>query len=164
MPGTPGMEHRIGGLEKDFLTGNISHDPQNHQRMVEVRAAKVAGIVKDIPPSKVAGPVCGDLLVVGWGSTDGAIAQAREKAAALGLSVAHLQLRHLNPLPPDLADILGRYRTILVPELNLGQLSHLLRDLYLVDALSLSKVQGKPFKVSEIYERILELCHGEVSE
>ncbi len=164
VPGTPGMEHRIGGLEKDFLTGNISHDPQNHQRMVEVRAAKVAGIVKDIPPSKVAGPVCGDLLVVGWGSTDGAIAQAREKAAALGLSVAHLQLRHLNPLPPDLADILGRYRTILVPELNLGQLSHLLRDLYLVDALSLSKVQGKPFKVSEIYERILELCHGEVSE
>ena len=160
IPGTPGMEHRIGGLEKDFFTGNISHDPINHERMVNVRAAKVAGIVKDIPPSKIEGPESGDLLIVSWGSTYGAIAQAREKAAE-HVSVAHLHLRHLNPLPADLGAILGRYKTILVPELNLGQLSRLLRERYLVDALSLCKVQGKPFKVSEIYERILELSKGE---
>jgi 2-oxoglutarate/2-oxoacid ferredoxin oxidoreductase subunit alpha len=156
-PGTKSMEHRIGGLEKDFLTGNISHDPLNHQKMVEVRAAKVAGIAQDIPPSTVDGPDNGELLIVGWGSTSGSIAQAREKAEAAGKSVAHLHLRHLNPLPADLGDILGRYKQILVPELNLGQLSKLLREHYLVDVLPLNKVQGKPFKVSEIYERIMEL-------
>ncbi|RZI41098.1 2-oxoacid:acceptor oxidoreductase subunit alpha [Herbaspirillum sp. HC18] len=160
VPGTPGMEHRIGGLEKDFLTGNISHDPQNHQRMVNVRAAKVAGIAKDIPLTKIEGPQSGDLLVVGWGSTYGSIAQACEQATANGVQVAHVHLRHLNPLPPDLGEILKRYKTVLVPELNLGQLSRLLRERYLVDALSLSKVQGKPFKVSEIYDRILELSQG----
>jgi 2-oxoglutarate/2-oxoacid ferredoxin oxidoreductase subunit alpha len=161
LPGTPGMEHRIGGLEKDFLTGNISHDPINHERMVNVRAAKIAGIAKDIPPSKIEGPESGELLIVSWGSTYGAIAQAREKATAEGVSVAHVHLRNLNPLPADLGEILGRYKKILVPELNLGQLSRLLRERYLVDALSLCKVQGKPFKVSEIVDRILELSEGE---
>jgi 2-oxoglutarate/2-oxoacid ferredoxin oxidoreductase subunit alpha len=161
VPGTPGMEHRIGGLEKHFLTGEISHDPLNHQRMVDVRAAKIAGITADIPPLTVEGPVIGDLLLVGWGSTYGALAQAREQAQAQGVSVAHLHLRHLNPLPADLGEILRCYRTVLVPELNLGQLSRLLRERYLVDALSLSKVQGKPFKVSEILERVLELTKGE---
>lgn len=161
VPGTKGMEHRLGGLEKDFLTGNISHDPKNHERMVNVRAAKVAGIAKDIPASKIEGPASGELLIVGWGSTHGAIAQAREQAEAQGIEVAHLHLRHLNPLPADLKEILGRYRTVLVPELNLGQLSRLLRERYLVDALSLSKVQGKPFMVSEIVERIVELSKGE---
>lgn len=157
-PGTPGMEHRIGGLEKDFLTGSISHDPLNHQRMVEVRAAKVEGIAKDIPPLKVDGPERGDLLVVGWGSTYGSIVQAREQAAAEGRSVAHVHLRHLNPLPPDLGDILKRYKRVLVPEMNLGQLSRLLRERCLVRVEQLNKVQGKPFKVSEIYDRIMELC------
>ena len=157
-PGTPGMEHRVGGLEKDFLTGNISHDPLNHQRMVDVRAAKVAGTAKDIPPSRVEGPARGDLLIVGWGSTYGTIAQAREKATAAGRSVAHVHLRHLNPLPPDLGDLLGRYKTILVPELNMGQLSKLLREQYLRDVVQLNKVQGKPFKVSEVCDRVLELC------
>jgi 2-oxoglutarate/2-oxoacid ferredoxin oxidoreductase subunit alpha len=161
VPGTPGMEHRIGGLEKDFLSGNISHDPINHQRMVNVRAAKVAGIAKDIPACKIEGPAGGELLIVAWGSTYGAIAQARERAEADGIAVAHLHLRHLNPLPADLGDILRRYRKVLVPELNLGQLSRLLRERYLVDALSLSKVQGKPFKVSEILDRIMELTQGE---
>jgi 2-oxoglutarate ferredoxin oxidoreductase subunit alpha len=161
VPGTPGMEHRIGGLEKDFLSGAISHDPLNHEKMVNVRAAKVAGVAKDLPPSRVEGPASGELLIVGWGSTYGAIAQAREQAQAQGVSAAHVHLRHLNPLPADLGDILGRYKKILVPELNLGQLSRLLRERYLVDALSLSKVQGKPFKVSEILERILELSKGE---
>ena len=157
-PGTPGMEHRIGGLEKDFLTGNISQDPLNHQRMSETRAAKVAGIAKDIPPLKVEGPEQGELLVVGWGSTYGSIAQAWQKATADGKSVAFVHLRHLNPLPPDLAWILGNYKKVLVPELNLGQLSKLLREQYLRDVIPLCKMQAKPFKVSEIYDRILELC------
>ena len=159
-PGTPGMEHRVGGLEKDFLTGNISHDPVNHERMVAVRAAKVAGIAKDIPPLVVEGPDEGELLIVGWGSTYGSIVQAREQAVAEGHGVAHVHLRHLNPLPPDLGDILKRYKTVLVPEMNLGQLSRLLREHYLIDVVQLNKVQGKPFKVSEIHERIVELCKG----
>jgi len=157
-PGTPGMEHRVGGLEKNFLTGNISHDPINHERMVEVRAAKVAGIAKDIPPLTVEGPESGDLLIVGWGSTYGSIVQAREKAALDGRSVAHVHLRHLNPLPADLGEIMSRYKTVLVPELNLGQLSKLLRERYLRDVIVMSKMQGRMFKVSEIYDRILELC------
>lgn len=169
VPGTPGMEHRIGGLEKDFLTGEISHDPINHQRMVNVRAAKVDGIAKDLPPCEIEGDADAGLLIVGWGSTYGAIAQAREQAKSQGVDVAQLHLRHLNPLPGDLGGILRRYRTVLVPELNLGQLSRLLRERYLVDALSLSKVQGKPFKVSELLERILDLgipgqCPAEPSD
>ena len=130
----------------------------NHQRMVEVRAAKVEGIAQDIPPTRVEGPASGDLLVLGWGSTYGSIVQAREKAAAEGRSVAHAHLRHLNPLPPDLGDILKRYKTVLVPEMNLGQLARLLRERYLIDVEQLNKVQGKPFKVSEIHDRIIELC------
>jgi 2-oxoglutarate ferredoxin oxidoreductase subunit alpha len=157
-PGTPGMEHRVGGLEKDSLTGDISHDPLNHQRMVEVRAAKVARIARDIPASVVEGPRSGDVLVVGWGSTYGSIVQARKQAEIAGKTVAHLHLRHLNPLPADLGDILSRYETILVPELNLGQLSRLLRERYLREVVPLCKVQGKPFKVSEIHDRIMELC------
>ena len=157
-PGTPGMEHRIGGLEKDFLTGAISHNSMNHQRMCEVRAAKVAGIAKDIPPCKIDGPASGDLLIIGWGSTYGAITQAREKAAAEGKAVAHLHLRYINPLPSDLGDIMKRYKKVLVPEMNLGQLSKLLRDHFLVDAISMGKVQGKPFMVTEVYDRIIELC------
>jgi len=161
VPGTPGMEHRIGGLEKDFLSGDISHDPINHERMVQVRAAKVQGIAKELPPSTVEGPERGRLLLVGWGSTYGAIAQAREQASAQGAPVAHLHLRHLNPLPSDLGAILARYDQVLVPELNLGQLSRLLRERYLVDAQSLSKVQGKPFKVAEILDRIMALSRGD---
>ncbi len=157
-PGTPGMEHRVGGLEKDFLTGNISHVPANHQRMVETRAAKVAGIVKDIPPCQPQGPASGDLLIVSWGGTYGAIAQAQEELVAAGHAVAHLHLRHLNPLPADLGDVLRRYKTVLVPEMNLGQLARLLREQCLIDVVSLGKVQGKPFKVSEIFARAVELC------
>lgn len=157
-PGTPGLEHRIGGLEKDSLTGNISHVPANHQRMVETRAAKVAGIARDIPPTAVDGPVAGALLVVSWGGTWGSVTQACAAAQKVGKSVAHVHLRHLNPLPPDLAGVLGRYDRILVPELNLGQLSRLLRETCLRDVVSLSKVQGKPFMVSEILDRILELA------
>ena len=157
-PGTPGMEHRVGGLEKDFLTGNISHDPKNHQRMVEVRAAKIEAIARDIPPLEIQGPDSGELLIVGWGSTYGSIVQAREQAVAAGRSVSHVHLRHLNPLPADLGDILKRFKTVLVPEMNLGQLARLLRERYLIDVVQLNKVQGRPFKVAEIYDRIIELC------
>lgn len=157
-PGTPGMEHRIGGLEKDFLTGAISHNPLNHQRMCDVRAAKVAGIAMDIPPSKVDGPSSGDLLVIGWGSTYGSITQAREKAAIEGKSVAHLHLRYINPLPSDLGEVMKRYKKVLVPEMNLGQLSKLLRERFLVDCETLGKVQGKSFMVAEIYDRIIAIC------
>lgn len=157
-PGTPGMEHRIGGLEKDILSGAISHSALNHQRMCELRAAKVACIAKEIPPSVIDGPASGDLLIIGWGGTFGSITQAREMAAAAGKSVAHLHLRHINPLPNDLGQIISRYSRVLVPELNLGQLSKLLRECYLVDCETLGKVQGKPFTVSEIYDHIIKLC------
>jgi 2-oxoglutarate ferredoxin oxidoreductase subunit alpha len=157
-PGTPGMEHRLGGLEKDFLTGDISHNPLNHQRMVEVRAAKVAGIAREIPPLAISGPREGDLLVVGWGGTYGPIVQACKQAEGAGKSVAHLHLRYLNPLPGDLEETLSRYRKVLVPELNLGQLSRLLRERFLRDVVVLSKVQGKSFTQAEIYDRIMELC------
>jgi len=157
-PGTPGLEHRIGGLEKDFLTGEVSAEPHNHQKMVEVRAAKVAGIAADIPPIQVEGDADAALLVVGWGSTYGAIAQALKLAKQNGHSVAQVHLRHLNPFPRDLGDVLKRYRRILVPELNLGQLAKLLRSRFLVDVVELHKVQGKPFTVSEIYEKLVELA------
>ena len=157
-PGTPGLEHRIGGLEKDFLTGDVSAEPHNHQKMVEVRAAKVAGIDADIPPVQVEGDADAALLVVGWGSTYGAIAQALKLAKQNSHKVAHVHLRHLNPFPRDLGDVLKRYRRILVPELNLGQLAQLLRSRFLVDVVELHKVQGKPFTVSEIYEKLVELA------
>jgi 2-oxoglutarate ferredoxin oxidoreductase subunit alpha len=147
----------VGGLEKDSLTGNLSSDPANHQRMVTLRAAKVAGIAREIPPLVVQGPPSGDLLVVGWGSTYGPIAQAVEDAQAQGLSVSHLHLRHLNPFPADLGEVLGRFRSVLVPELNLGQLSRLLRERYLLDVAQLNKVEGRPFTTAEILGRIEEL-------
>jgi 2-oxoglutarate/2-oxoacid ferredoxin oxidoreductase subunit alpha len=157
-PGTPGLEHRIGGLEKDVMTGDLSGDPLNHQRMVELRAAKVARVAQDVPAAEVRGAQSGTLLVVGWGSTYGAIEQATEQARQAGVSVGHLHLRHLNPFPAGLVDILGRYRRVLVPELNLGQLSRLIRERYLVDAIPFTKVQGRPFRVAEVYNRIMELA------
>jgi 2-oxoglutarate/2-oxoacid ferredoxin oxidoreductase subunit alpha len=156
-PGTPRLEHRIGGLEKDFLTGNLSGDPLNHQRMVEIRAAKVAGVTRDMEPVEIEGAQSGDLLVVGWGSTHGAIQQAVEQATAAGRKVGHAHLRWIHPFPTGLGEALKRYRRVLVPELNLGQLSRLLRDQFLVDVIPLNKVQGRPFKVAEVYQRIMEL-------
>ncbi len=156
-PGTPGLEHRIGGLEKDFLTGDLSGDPRNHQRMVEVRAAKVAGIATALPPLEVHGAPSGELVVLTWGSPWGAAAQAVTRAVEHGAPVGHLHLRHLNPLPTDLCATLARYRRVLVPELNLGQLARLVRERCLVDVEPLVKVQGRPFRVAEIYDRIMEL-------
>jgi len=154
VPGTPGLEHRIGGLEKEDVTGTVSYDAANHQRMVELRAAKIESIARDIPPAEVVGPAEGDLLVVGWGSTYGAIAAAVDEVRHAGRRVAHLHLRYLNPLPANLAALLARYRRILVPENNLGQLRGLLRERFLVDAVGLCKVEGRPFRVREVQDRI----------
>jgi 2-oxoglutarate ferredoxin oxidoreductase subunit alpha len=161
VPGTPGLEHRIGGLEKADVTGDVSYDPLNHERMVQMRAQKVANIAGEIPPLEVSGPAEGDLLVLGWGSTFGAIRTAVQRAQRKGLAVAHAHLRYLNPMPGNTGDVVKRYRRVLVPELNRGQLRLLLRAEFLVDALGLNKVQGRPFLVSEIEEKIGEVILGE---
>ena len=153
-PGTPGLEHRIGGIEKADVTGNISYDPANHERMTWNRAKKVEAVQQEIPPTVVHGDASGDLLVVGWGSTFGSITAAVEGLRAQGTRVSHVHLRYLNPLPPDLDGILRRFKKILVPEMNMGQLRMILRATYLVDAAGLNKIQGQPFKVAEIVEGI----------
>jgi len=152
-PGTPGLEHRIGGLEKQDGTGNVSYDPANHQYMCEVRAAKVARIQQDIPPTEVYGDD-GGTLVLGWGSTYGAIRAGVEICRGEGLKVGHLHLRYINPLPADLEPILRRYDRIVCPEMNLGQLSKIIRSEFLVDVIGMNKVQGQPFLTREIAEGI----------
>ncbi len=156
-PGTPGLIHRIGGLEKEEGTGNVSYDPANHEKMVRLRAEKIAGIAKTLPPVEVAGPEEGKLLVVGWGSTYGAIATAVEALQARGASVARIHLRYISPFQSNLGEVLSRYEKILVPELNLGQLVRLLRAEFLVDAVGFNKIQGKPFMVAEILDKIEEI-------
>ena len=160
IPGTPGLEHRIGGLEKQNITGNVSYDPDNHMRMVELRAEKIARIANDIPDLQVFGEPEGEVLVVGWGGTFGALNAAVEEAQARNLPVSSIHLRYLNPFPKNLADILGRFEKVLVPELNLGQLSWLLRAKYLVPTIPFSKVKGKPFKISEIIDKIEEVLES----
>jgi len=158
LPGTPDLMHRIGGIEKQDGSGNISYDPENHGHMVEVRAAKVAGIARDIPPMELRGDVDdAEILVIGWGSTWGAISGAVDRCRAKGRKVVQAHLVHLNPFPSDLGDILHRYPKVLVPEMNLGQLSRLLRAEYLVDARSVNKVKGTPFTAGELERAILEL-------
>ncbi|MFQ5829646.1 MAG: 2-oxoacid:acceptor oxidoreductase subunit alpha [Candidatus Methylomirabilia bacterium] len=156
-PGTPGLEHRIGGLEKQHVTGDVSYDPDNHDLMVRLRAERVRRVAQEIPPTTVYGPAMGDLLVVGWGSTYGMITAAVEEAQGEGRAVASLQLRYLNPLPPDLGRILRQYRRVLVPEINSGQLVRVLRAEYLVDAVGLNRVHGLPLKVHEVREAIYQL-------
>jgi len=157
IPGTPGLMHRIGGIEKQDGTGNISYDPANHQRMIDLRAAKVAGIAKDIPEVVVEGDVDdAELLVIGWGSTWGAIDGAVDRARTSGLKVARAHLTHLNPFPSNLGEVIKRYPRVLVPEMNLGQLSLLLRAEFLVDARSVSKVRGEPFTAGELEAAIRE--------
>jgi 2-oxoglutarate/2-oxoacid ferredoxin oxidoreductase subunit alpha len=156
-PGTPGLEHRIGGLEKQDVTGNISYDPENHDHMVRTRAEKVRRVAQEIPPTSINGPATGDVLVVGWGGTYGAITAAVERAQGEGRSVASIHLRHLNPLPPDLGHILREYRKVLVPEINSGQLVRVLRAEYLVDAVGFNRVRGLPLASEEIYEAIIQL-------
>jgi 2-oxoglutarate ferredoxin oxidoreductase subunit alpha len=152
VPGTEGLEHRIGGLEKADITGNVSYDPDNHHRMQLLRHAKVEGIARDIPPLEVFGPAEGDLLLLGWGSTYGALRSAAERLQAQGKSVAHAQLRYLNPFPANIEDVLRSYKHVLVPEVNLGQLSMLLRAKFLIDIKGYNKVRGKPFRIGEIVD------------
>ncbi|HEX5422709.1 MAG TPA: 2-oxoacid:acceptor oxidoreductase subunit alpha [Candidatus Acidoferrales bacterium] len=156
VPGTKGLEHRIGGLEKQDVTGNVSYDPLNHEHMVRLRAEKVALIANDIPEATVDGDQRGDLLIVGWGSTHGAITAAIKAQRAKGHRIGHLHLRYLNPLPKNIGEILTRYKHVLVPEMNMGQLLMVLRAKFLIDAQGYNKIQGKPFKQAEIESKIEE--------
>ena len=160
VPGTPGLEHRIGGLEKADVSGNVSYDPENHHKMQLLRAEKVAGIARDIPDLQVHGPARGDLLVLGWGSTYGAIRSAVERLQTAGQSVSHAHLRHLNPFPQNTEEVLRSFRTVLIPEVNLGQLLMLIRARYLIPAIGLDKVRGKPFRIAEIEETALQLLEA----
>jgi len=157
IPGTAGFEHRIGGIEKEDITGNVSYDPVNHEHMVLTRAKKIANIANEIPLLEVNGPSTGDLLVIGWGGTYGAITTAVERAQRKGMKVAQAHLRYLNPFPRNIEQVLKSYRKVLVPELNCGQLRLLLRGNFIVDAIGLNKIQGKPFLVSEIEAKIAEV-------
>jgi 2-oxoglutarate/2-oxoacid ferredoxin oxidoreductase subunit alpha len=158
IPGTPGLTHRIGGLEKADGSGDVSYDPVNHERMSHLRVAKVAGIAADIPDVEVDDPDGeADILVLGWGSTYGAIQAGVRRVRSQGRQVAHAHLRHLNPFPRNLGEVVRSYRQVLVPEMNLGQLVRLIRADFLVDAKGLSKMRGKPFRAEEIEDAILEL-------
>jgi len=157
IPGTPGLEHTIGGIEKQDIVGQVSYDSANHERMVGLRAEKIRRVASDVPAIEICGPTSGDLLVVGWGGTYGAIRHAVENAHKQGLSVAAAHVRYLNPLPENLGEVLRGYKRILVPELNSGQLRLLLRAEYLVDAVGLNKISGQPLRTSEIEIRIQEL-------
>ncbi len=160
IPGTAGLEHRIGGLEKDDVTGNVSYDPNNHEHMVHTRAKKIANIANDIPELTVNGPEDAELLVIGWGGTYGSIVTAVQRAQRKGLKVAQAHLRYLNPMPKNTESVLKRFKKILVPELNAGQLSFLLRGKYLVNAEGLNKIQGRPFLISEIEDAIEKMITG----
>jgi 2-oxoglutarate ferredoxin oxidoreductase subunit alpha len=157
IPGTPGLEHRIGGLEKQDVTGNVNYEPLNHEKMVRLRAAKVDAIAQDVPDVVPAGDPDGDLLIVGWGSTYGAITAALRAQRGNGRRIGHVHLRYLNPLPRNLEGVMARYRKVLVPEMNMGQLSMILRAKYLVDVEAYNKIQGQPFKQSELEGKIEEV-------
>ena len=157
IPGTPGMEHHVGGLEKDHLSGNVSYDPENHHEMVNLRRDKVYRIADDLPPADVEGDDHG-LLVLGWGSTYGSIAAAVKMARKQGRKVGHMHLRYLNPMQKNVKDILHHYDKVLIPEMNLGQLARIVHERYQIEVHKLNKIQGKPFKESEILEKILELA------
>jgi 2-oxoglutarate ferredoxin oxidoreductase subunit alpha len=160
LPGTPGLEHRIGGLEKANITGDVSYDPENHEFMVRLRAQKVKNIENDIPDLKVEGDKDSVLLIVGWGSTYGSIREAINKARKNGLKVAHAHFRYLNPFPKNTGDVLKKYKHILCPEINMGQLSKLLREEFLIDIEPFNKIQGLPFKSFEIESKIESLLGG----
>jgi 2-oxoglutarate ferredoxin oxidoreductase subunit alpha len=151
VPGTPGLEHRIGGIERDAATGNISYDPDNHQEMTRLRAEKIAGIAGDVPPQGVElGPAEGRLAVVGWGSTYGSLFKAVERSRARGLEVSHVHIRYLSPFPANLEDLLSRFEHVLVPEINTGQLVTMLRSTYLIPARGLNRVAGRPFRIGDV--------------
>jgi 2-oxoglutarate ferredoxin oxidoreductase subunit alpha len=165
IPGTPGLAHRIGGLEKADGSGDISYDPANHERMVRLRQAKVDGIAADIPALEVDDPDGdADVLVLGWGSTYGPIGAAVRVVREDGGRVAHAHLRHLNPLPANTGDVVRRYARVLIPEMNLGQLALLIRGRFLVDAISFTRVRGMPFKSEELADAIRDVIDSGVEE
>jgi 2-oxoglutarate ferredoxin oxidoreductase subunit alpha len=162
-PGTPGLEHRIGGIEKSYETGDISYDPDNHQKMTDVRKAKIDGISKFIPEQDVViGKESGKLAVVGWGSTYGAIYQAVKRCRKANLDVAHIHVRYMWPLPANLGELLSQYDKVLVPEMNTGQFVEVIRSRYLIDAKRLNKVTGQPFKISELEAAIRAQLEAEL--
>jgi 2-oxoglutarate/2-oxoacid ferredoxin oxidoreductase subunit alpha len=154
IPGTPGLEHRLGGIEKENITGNVSYTPENHELMCKLRAEKVQKVAERYPATEIYGDESGDIVVIGWGGTFGAIRAGVKMARSKGKKVGQVHLTSLNPLPSDLEAIMKRYKRVLVPELNLGQLSQLIRAKYLIDARPFTKIQGKPFKESEIFDAI----------
>jgi 2-oxoglutarate ferredoxin oxidoreductase subunit alpha len=158
VPGTPGLEHRVGGLEKEDGSGNVNYSPQNHEQMTLIRERKIDGV--DVPPIVLDGDEGAELLVLGWGSSYSAILAAVRRVRDAGHKVARLHLRHLHPLPPNLGDLLRSFGKILVPELNRGQLWRLIRQEFLVDAIRYSKVQGQPFKAAEVQAKILEVLES----
>jgi 2-oxoglutarate ferredoxin oxidoreductase subunit alpha len=155
VPGTPGLEHRIGGLSSEDVTGNVSYSPANNELMVRTRARKIAGIAREIPPTEIFGDANGgDLVVLGWGSTFGSLREAVKQLRAKGKSVSHMHVRYVNPLPSDLGGHLRKFKKVLIPEMNMGQLIKLIRADYLIDAIGFNKIQGRPFKVSELVNRM----------
>jgi 2-oxoglutarate/2-oxoacid ferredoxin oxidoreductase subunit alpha len=162
IPGTRGFEHRVGGLEKKHIVGSVSHDPDNHDFMVKLRAEKIKKIENEIAPITVFGPDSGELLVLGWGGTYGAIRTAVENSARKGLKVSHLHLRWINPLPKDLLAVLKRFKHVLIPEINLGQLSRIIRSEYLIETINYNKVRGLPLTAKEIQIRIEEILGGKL--
>lgn len=160
IPGTPGLEHRIGGLEKKDVIGNISYDPENHQIMVDKRKEKIDGVQKDVPDMIVEGDQSGELLVLGWGSTYGAIKEAVRHIKEKGYNASQAHIRYIHPFPKNLGDILNRFKTVLIPELNMGQMATVIRSTYLRDVIQFNKVQGQPFKVAEIESKIIEVLGG----
>lgn len=160
VPGTAGLEHRIGGLEKAHITGNVSYDPDNHDYMVRLRAEKVKNVQNDLPPLEVTGDVDSDLLVLGWGGTFGAITEAVNLARKGGLKVAQAHLEYMNPMPKNTEEVLRKYKKILIPELNLGQLAKVIRGEFLIEVESYTKIKGLPFKSSEVQNKISELLGG----
>ncbi len=157
IPGTAGLQHRIGGLEKQDITGDVCYDPKNHEHMIRTRRQKIDNIADAIAPLEVFGEDSGELLLLGWGGTYGSITAAVENAQAEGLSVSSAHLRHLDPMPKNTGDVLRRFKKILIPELNMGQLLPIIRGRYLVDAIGFNKIQGKPFMISEIEDKIKEM-------
>jgi 2-oxoglutarate ferredoxin oxidoreductase subunit alpha len=156
VPGTPGLEHRVGGIEKQHVTGNVNYDPENHHFMVKLRQEKVDRAAASIPPVEVMGAPTGKVLVLGWGSTYGSITSAVEKMQREGKSVSSAHLRHLNPFPRNLGEVLSGFETVIIPEMNLGQLCTMIRAKYLVDAVPFSKVKGRPFQIREIVRKVEE--------
>lgn len=156
-PGTPGLEHRIGGLEKQHITGNVSYDPENHEFMVNLRDQKIKNIENDIPLLEVEGDQEGELLVLGWGGTYGAIMAARENLNAKGIKFSRAHIKYLNPFPKNTGEVLSRFKKVLIPEINLGQLNKMIKAEFLTDTIALNKVQGLPFKASEIEKKVMEI-------